>query len=55
MVSQQYNINQGNPAYAIDTDRSGLIGGNAWNLRPPDGLPGIGDTLAAVKQYNHNC
>ena len=54
-VVQQYNKNQGNAAYTIDTDRSGLIGGNGWNLGPPDGLQGVIDMLAAVKQYGHDC
>ena len=63
LVVQQYNRNQylpsppnpPNPAYTIDTDRTGIPGGYPWSLGPPDGLQGIVDVLAAVKQYNHNC
>jgi hypothetical protein len=51
----KYGKNQGNPAYTIDTDRTAIIGGNTWNLGPPDGQQTVADTLAAVKQYNHNC
>ena len=66
MVVQQYNKNQylpsppnppntPNPAYTNTTDRTGIPGGYPWSLGPPDGLQGIVDVLAAVKQYNHNC
>jgi len=54
-VVGQYGKNQGNAAYQIDTDRTALIGGNVWNLGPPDGQQSVADILAAVKQYNHNC
>jgi hypothetical protein len=54
-VNAQYGINQGNPAYTIDTDRTVIIGGNVWTLGPPDGQQTVADTLAANKQYNHNC
>jgi hypothetical protein len=44
-----------NPGYTPDTDRTALIGGNVWNLGPPDGQQTVTDILASVKQYNHNC
>ncbi len=54
-VVQAFGKNQGNPAYSIDNDRTGLIGGNSWNLGPPDGQQTAADILAAVKQFGHNC
>jgi hypothetical protein len=54
-VVGQYGKNQGNAAYTIDTDRTAIIGGNVWNLGPPDGQQTVADILAAVKQYNQNC
>jgi hypothetical protein len=54
-VIDQFGKNQGNPNYTIDTDRTGIIGGNDWNLGPPDGQQTIADILAAVKQFGHNC
>ncbi len=50
-----FGKNQGNPAYSIDNDRTGLIGGNPWNLGPPDGQESAADILAIVKQFGHNC
>ncbi len=48
----------GQPPYAAgynpDTDRT-LLGPNAWNLGPPNGLQRIDDILNAVKQYFHDC
>ena len=54
-VVQQFGKDQGNPAYTIDTDRTALAGGNAWNLGPPDGKQTVADILAAVKQFGQNC
>jgi subtilisin family serine protease len=54
-VVGKYGKNQGNAAYTVDTDRTALIGGNVWNLGPPDGQQTVADILAAVKQYNQNC
>jgi hypothetical protein len=51
----QFGKDQGNAAYTIDTDRTAVIGGNAWNLGPPDGKQTVADILAAVKQFGHNC
>lgn len=48
----------GLPPYAAgynpDTDRT-LVGPNAWNLGPPNGLQRIDDVLHALKQYFHDC
>ena len=52
---QAFNKPQGNAAYTIDNDRTGLVGGNAWNYGPPDGQQTVVDILAAVKQFNQNC
>jgi hypothetical protein len=54
-VVGKYGKNQGNALYTIDADRTALIGGNTWNLGPPDGQQTVADILAAVKQYNQNC
>ncbi len=54
-VVGKYGKNQGNALYTIDADRTALIGGNVWNLGPPDGQQTVADILAAVKQYNQNC
>jgi subtilisin family serine protease len=54
-VVGKYGKNQGNAIYTIDTDRTALMGGNTWNLGPPDGQQTVADILAAVKQYNQNC
>jgi hypothetical protein len=52
---QQFGRDQGNPAYTIDTDRTAILGGNSWNLGPPDGKQTVADILAAVKQFGQNC
>ncbi len=54
-VVQQFGKGLGHPAYTVDTDRTGLFGGNPWNLGPPDGLQTAVDILAAVKQFGHDC
>ena len=54
-VVQQFNKNQGNAAYTRDTDRTGILGANSWNLGAPDGQQTVADILAAVKQFNHGC
>ncbi len=50
--------NPGLPPYTAgynpDTDRT-LLGPNAWNTGPPNGLQRIDDILAQVKQYFHDC
>jgi hypothetical protein len=51
----QFGKDQGNAAYTIDTDRTAVIGANAWNLSLPDGKQTVADILAAVKQFGHNC
>jgi hypothetical protein len=53
-VVDQYYIDLGVPGYTAATDRS-LIGPNAWNLGPPNGLQRIDDILNIVKQYGHDC
>ena len=42
------------PGYDPGTDRT-LIGPNAWNLGPPNGLHRVDDILNSVKQYFHDC
>jgi hypothetical protein len=54
-VVQQFNKNQGNAAYTRDTDRTGILNANSWNLGAPDGQQTVADILAAVKQFNHGC
>jgi hypothetical protein len=54
LVLHQYHIDQGNPNYRLDTDRT-LVGPNAWNLGPPDGKQRIDDVLNIVHQYYHDC
>jgi glucose/arabinose dehydrogenase/PKD repeat protein len=44
-----------NPSYTEQTDRSGPIGPNAWNLGPPDGEQQIDDIADEVAQYYHDC
>lgn len=53
-VVNQYFVDQGNGGYTADTDRT-LIGPDAWNLGPPNGLQRIDDILNQVKQYFHDC
>jgi hypothetical protein len=43
-----------NPNYNPDTDRT-LVGPNAWNTGPPNGLQRVDDILNALKQYFHDC
>ena len=44
-----------NPDMKSQTDRTAIIGGNAWNLGPPNGQQRVDDILAQVKQYFHDC
>ena len=53
-VVHQFFKDIGNPAYTTDTDRT-LLGPNAWNLGPPNGLQRVDDILNQVKQYFHDC
>jgi len=53
-VVDQYYVDQGEPGYTQETDRT-LIGPNAWNLGAPDGLQRVDDILNIVKQYAHDC
>jgi subtilisin family serine protease len=54
-VVSQYFIDEGNPAYTKNTDRTAVIGANPWNLGPPNGQQRVDDILAAVKSYFHDC
>jgi alpha-tubulin suppressor-like RCC1 family protein len=47
--------NMPNPSYTQQTDRSGPIGPNVWNLGPPDGVERIDDVVDEVNQYFHDC
>jgi hypothetical protein len=51
----QFGKNQGNGAYTIDTDRTGILGGHAWNLGAADGQQTVADILASVSQFGHGC
>ncbi len=42
------------PGYNPDTDRS-LLGPDAWDTGPPNGLQRVDDILNIVKQYFHDC
>ena len=44
----------GDPGYSTAYDRTG-VGPDPWNLGPPDGLIRVGDILAIVQQYQHDC
>ena len=54
-VVGQFNKDQGNAVYTIDTDRTGIVGADAWKLGSPNGQQRVDDILAAVKQFNHDC
>jgi hypothetical protein len=52
----QYFIDEGNPEYNEETDRTGLVPGpGGWNLGPPNGQQRVDDILASVKSYFHDC
>ena len=53
-VVDQYFVDQANPNYTQDTDRT-LVGPNAWSLGAPNGLQRIDDILNIVRQYFHDC
>lgn len=42
------------PGYNPQTDRT-LLGPDAWNLGPPNGLQRVDDILHSVNQYFHDC
>jgi hypothetical protein len=42
------------PGYNPDTDRT-LVGPQAWNLGPPNGLQRIDDIVNALNHYFHDC
>ncbi len=54
-VLGQYFIDEGNPAYTEDTDRTAIELGDPWDLGPPNGEQRVDDILAAVKSYHHDC
>lgn len=54
LVKNQYFIDQGEPGYNPDTDRT-LVGPNGWNAGPPDGKQRVDDMLYALFQYYHDC
>jgi hypothetical protein len=53
-VVDQYFIDQGEPLYTQDTDRT-FIGPSLWKVGPPDGKQRIDDVVNAVHQYYHDC
>jgi hypothetical protein len=50
-----YFIDKDNPSYSKQTDRTSLVGSNAWNFGPPNGQQRVDDILASVKSYFHDC
>jgi hypothetical protein len=55
MVVHQYFIDQGNPDYTEDTDRTRIPDGDPWDFGPPNGQQRVDDILAAVVSYFHDC
>jgi hypothetical protein len=53
-VVDQYYVDEGNPGYTEDTDRT-LLGPDAWDTGPPNGLQRVDDIVNALKQYFHDC
>jgi len=53
-VIDQYYVDEGNSGYNPDTDRT-LLGPDAWDTGPPNGLQRVDDILNSVKQYFHDC
>ena len=53
-VVDQYSVDEGQPGYTQNTDRT-LLGPNAWNLGPPNGQQRVDDILNALRQYYHDC
>jgi hypothetical protein len=41
--------------YDSMTDRTAIVGANAWNVGPPDGRQRIDDIVNALRQYFHDC
>jgi hypothetical protein len=56
-VVNQYFIDDlpGPIDYKSQTDRTALIGGNVWNLGPPNGQQRVDDIVNQVRQYFHDC
>jgi hypothetical protein len=56
-VVNQYFLDDppGQPDMGSLTDRTGILGGNPWNLGPPNGQQRVDDILGVVKQYFHDC
>jgi hypothetical protein len=56
-VVNQYFVDDppGVPDMKSNTDRTGISGGNAWNLGPPNGQQRVDDIVAQVRQYFHDC
>ena len=53
-VAAQYFIDEGQPAYTEETDRT-YVGPYPWHLGPPNGQQRIDDILTSVGQYYHDC
>lgn len=53
-VLQQYFVDEGEPGYSVETDRS-AFGPNGWNVGPPNGRQRIDDVVAALNSYLHDC
>ncbi len=53
-VVQHFGLNQGDPGYSTNYDRT-YLGPNLWNLGPPDGHIRVADILAEIKQFGHDC
>lgn len=53
-VLYKYFIDQGNPSYTANTDRT-LAGPNPWNAGPPNGFQRVDDILNARGQFFNDC
>jgi len=55
-VVQKYGHDEGLYAdYDVRYDRTELVGGNAWQFGPPEGVIRSFELTAAVRSYGHDC
>jgi hypothetical protein len=54
-VEHQFFIDAPTANYTTTTDRTALLGGNVWNLGPPNGQQRVDDITAVTKQFFHDC
>jgi hypothetical protein len=55
VVNAYFCDNGSCPEYSAETDRTALVGSNAWDFAKPNGQQRVDDILAAVKSYFHDC